>query len=728
MRLDIKRKMLILGISFFTTVIGLYYFISNYYVDERLNKIVNEKYSYLEETILNEIESQVLGLENLNNEIFFKDESYKEKNEKYFIYEIKNESLNLIHDGLEINEEIKSKLINRKKEEIGIFLLKGDLIGTITKEYNDIVYIIGKELYSLSKNNEFTADNLYYDFSYLNDYKEEIKKFSSLTIKKVIPNNENYINSILIKNCLLDEGYIGIKVNSTGINSRTIIKFILLFMFAYGVLIFIYGLIFFKMVNKKFFVKIETLENRIKKILNEPENPSEIVRQLNLDSIDYIENNIDNMISSVNEYKEIVNYYAKYDSLTALLNRETFIKEGDNEIEKENILALVYINLDGFSYYNNNFGYVKGDEILREVSKTILEYNKNKNMVARIGGDEFAVLIQKTSELEEITIYAEKLIEKINAITVHEKGNFVSASLGICLKSENEKNTVELINNAYLAMVTVKEKRKNSYEIYSPCYKNEITIGMIQKALEDGDIQIHYQPKVNVKTNEIDGVEALVRWFDKEKGYISPLDFIKVAEDTGYIITFGEWIFRNAVRDIKKLNNTLQKDLTVAINVSAIQFMQKNFVDKVEKILIEEEILAKNIEIELTESIGIFNSTYVTNTFDRLSELGISIAIDDFGTGYSCIKYLKEFKINTIKIDKTFVQGGGKNISLIKYIIDVCKILGFSVVAEGIEEYRQARVLKNLSCDYMQGYFFYKPMPIQKLYEVIKSDEVIEIK
>ena len=135
----------------------------------------------------------------------------------------------------------------------------------------------------------------------------------------------------------------------------------------------------------------------------------------------------------------------------------------------------------------------------------------------------------------------------------------------------------------------------------------------------------------------------------------------------------------------------------------------------------------KNVEIELTESIGIFNSTYVVNVFEQLNQLGISVAIDDFGTGYSSIKYLKEFKINTIKIDKTFVQGGDKNISIIKYIIDVSKILGFSVVAEGIEEYRQARILKNLRCDYMQGYFFYKPMAIQKLYEVVKNDETIKI-
>lgn len=724
MRFDVKRKLFIIGISFVAALLVIYYFINYGYIDYKLNKTINEKYLSLETKVVDKIK---IELDAINEVEIGKKEDEIYKND-YVIYKLEENNPQMVNGDLFMDKEIINKIIEKNNDNIGVLIFKENLLGVSKKKYKDEYYLLIKKIYSIDNEENIVFENLNYNLDNLDSY-NKINVDSNLVNMNILKhkNNENLDTLLILESNFTEEGYIGLKINSRAITNVVIKDVILGLLFIYGIVMIIFGRLFFKTMNKEFFFKIQHLENRIKESLDEPEKPNEIIKELNIDSIEYIENNITNIISSVNEYKEIVNYYVKYDSLTSLINRETFIKDGNIQVENGKALALIYINLDGFSYYNNNFGYVKGDEILREISRIILKSTGNHNMVARIGGDEFAILIQEEEKFKNIQNYVETLLSEINSVKLYEKGSFVSASIGISIKGENEKNIVELINNAYLAMVSVKEKRKNSYEFFNVSHKKEITIEMIQRALEQEDIQIHYQPKVNMKTNEIDGVEALVRWFDKEKGYISPLDFIKVAEDTGYIIAFGDWIFRNAVRDIKKMNEELEKEISVAINVSSIQFMQRNFVDKIERILIEEDMSPKNVEIELTESIGIFNSNHVMSTFSRLSELGVSIAIDDFGTGYSSIKYLKEFKINTIKIDKTFVQGGGKNISIIKYIIDVCKILGFAVVAEGVEEYRQARMLKNLSCDYIQGYFFYKPMSIQKLYEAIENDETVII-
>lgn len=469
--------------------------------------------------------------------------------------------------------------------------------------------------------------------------------------------------------------------------------------------------------NYRLMNKIKVIQDDLKEVMHDED---EI---LILEHANRVDKKIDRMISSIAEYKKKLYEYSKYDNLTGLINRSTFISELDKKIERrcESEIILIYINLDGFSYYNNNFGYHKGDEILKLVASCISGFIYKGDLVARIGGDEFAIVIgNDVVNKENIVGYVENLLLEINSIEGSGVGGFISASMGVCIKSEKEETAAAMMNNAYLAMTTIKERQKNSYEFFTCKNKKDITLDMIERALKRGDIQIHYQPKVNLKTNKIDGVEALVRWFDDVHGYISPFSFIKVAESTGYIVTLGEWIMNKAVDDISKLNKELGSNISVAVNVSPIQFLQKRFLGMVEGALSKAGMEPANLEIELTEGIGLFNSPDVVEKFENISKLGISIAIDDFGTGYSSIKYLKEFKINTIKIDRSFINQGEKNRNIVRYIIDVSKTLGFSVVAEGVEDYMQARMLKELDCDYIQGYFFYKPMPIVRLKEFIR--------
>ncbi|WP_297522296.1 bifunctional diguanylate cyclase/phosphodiesterase [uncultured Clostridium sp.] len=515
---------------------------------------------------------------------------------------------------------------------------------------------------------------------------------------------DNYVNvyNLELSNEVL-KGYI----------NETILGCTIIFFLA-GLSFFVIGI---KISKNKLLNKIRLIEEELKFVIIDDDLDR-------LKKSDDIEENIDGIRHSITEYKEKMNYYSKYDELTGLMNRPTFLIELDKEIEKnpDKKIIVIYINIDGFSYYNNNFGYHKGDAILKLVADEITKFIDIDSVIARLGGDEFAVMI-KSEELnfDNSSEFVEGLLNRINGIKDIGVGGFISASIGICIKGDKEKTAAAMLNNAYLAMTTIKERQKNSYEFFTSKNKKDITLDMIERALERGDIQLHYQPKVNLKTNKIDGVEALVRWFDDEYGYISPFSFIKLTEETGYIITLGNWILNKAVRDIKQLNDELGTDISVAVNVSPIQFLQKSFVGEVEVALKESGLQAKNLELELTESIGMFNSHEVVEKFDRISKLGISIAIDDFGTGYSSIKYLKEFKINTIKIDRSFIQNGEKHRSIVRYIIDVSKTLGFKVVAEGVEDYMQARMLKEMECDYIQGYFFYKPMPIIRLREFVKK-------
>lgn len=488
------------------------------------------------------------------------------------------------------------------------------------------------------------------------------------------------------------------------------------FIYFIGVMAFLF--MFMKVLNIRIFKKMKKIEQELNGLTEEIN-----IKKPKFINVNYIEDNMNQIFDSIYEYNNKINYYSKYDNLTGLMNRNAFIEEVDSELEKsiDKKLCLIYMNLDGFSYYNNNFGYHKGDEILKAVAEVISLYvSETKSLISRIGGDEFAIFLTDQDIIENICPYVEKLILGINEIKNANKAGFISASVGVCIKSKNEKSAAAMMNNAYLAMNIIKEREKNSYEFYAGNNKREITLDMIQKAMENGDIQLHYQPKVNLKTNTIDGVEALVRWFDDDLGYISPALFIKVAEDTGYIITLGKWILNKAVEEIHNLNKELGSNISVAVNVSPIQFLQKSFVGKISSALERTGMSAENLELELTEGIGLFNSKDVVQKFEDISSLGVSIAIDDFGTGYSSIAYLKEYKISTIKIDRSFIAQGEKNRNIVRYIIDVSKNLGFKVVAEGVEDYMQARMLKELQCDYIQGYFFYKPMPLVRLKEFIK--------
>jgi EAL domain-containing protein (putative c-di-GMP-specific phosphodiesterase class I) len=293
--------------------------------------------------------------------------------------------------------------------------------------------------------------------------------------------------------------------------------------------------------------------------------------------------------------------------------------------------------------------------------------------------------------------------------------------------SKYGKNTTnfQILNNTCLAMVSVKEREKNNCQFFKGYLKNEITVDMIENGIKNGEIEVYYQPKVNSFTNEIDGVEVLVRWFHPNLGYIPPVKLIKVAEDTGYISTLGKWILNKACSDLKELNEVCNTKIRVSVNISPIQFMEKEFVNELKEIMNRWQLNPIDLELEFTKDIENYNFAEVISKFEEINELGIGIIIDNFDAENSSFKHFQQYKVDTIKLDRNLVKELEKDDEIMKSIIEISHILGFKVVAKGVENFIQAQRLVQLSCDFFQGYFFYKPMPFNNLIDIIEKYKVI---
>lgn len=478
--------------------------------------------------------------------------------------------------------------------------------------------------------------------------------------------------------------------------------------------------VFIYILDTKLLIRIEKNKHESDVVCNNNSDDNVVQRKFR-----HSEKKLSDAINSLEAYKEQVDFYSKYDNLTALINTEVFIYEGDKCIKENNnkMFALIYINLDGFATFNSSFGYAKGDEILRKIAMRLNNCIDSKAILARIGGDEFGILVKNVENQEVVEEYIKDIISNINSIRIG--GECVSASLGICLKDGKNTTTFEMLNNACLAMVSVKERGKNGYEFFEGYSKDQITIDMIENGIKNGEIELYYQPKVNFFTNEIDGVEVLARWFHPNLGYIQPVKIIKAAEDTGYISTLGKWILNKACSCAKELNEACNTKIRVSVNISPIQFMEKGFVNELKEIINRWQLNPRDLELEFTKDIENYNCAAVISKLEEINELGIGIIIDNFDAESSSFKYFQQYKVDTIKLDSSLVKELEKDNEIIKSIIELSHMLGLKVVAKGVENFAQAQRLIQLSCDCLQGYFFYKPMSFKNLRDIVEKYKAI---
>jgi len=435
-------------------------------------------------------------------------------------------------------------------------------------------------------------------------------------------------------------------------------------------------------------------------------------------------------ITERKKYTESIKHLAYHDHLTGLPNRLMFNniakKSLDNVIVvgKKELMALLYFDLDGFKYINDNFGHSIGDKMLKKITERLKDTVSINESLSRLGGDEFALLITNVKDIEEVSQIAED-INKIFKDPFHIDGVelFVTASIGISLYPFDGLDVETLLKHADIAMYQAKKGTKNTYKYFSDKLKKDFSRRVLveyhlRNALENDELSIHYQPKINIKSGMIEGMEALLRWENPVLGKVSPVEFIPIAEETGLIIPIGKWVLYQTCLQNKNWQEKGYLPMRLAVNLSGVQLQQHNFVEMVEEILVETGLSANFLELEITESIALENLEGHLKIIEQLKKKGISISLDDFGTGYSSLSYLKKLPIDCLKMDKSFINDICKdktNEAIASAIITMAHHLKLQVTAEGVETEEQLSILKNYDCDHLQGYLFSRPLPANQI-------------
>lgn len=440
-------------------------------------------------------------------------------------------------------------------------------------------------------------------------------------------------------------------------------------------------------------------------------------------------------ISVRKKYEQEIQHIAFHDHLTGLPNRKLLENVLLKEITNNNNMALLFIDLDRFKVINDSMGYSVGDLLLQKVTERLKSSIAEKDMLVRQGGDEFIIFLANADRRTASDV-SEKIVEALSSpFTINNYDMLTTPSIGISLFPEDGNTVEQLIKHADYAMNQAKKNGKNTYHFYSTSKHNQqinpLKMEMeLRKAIERNELMLYYQPKMNLKTGAVVGVEALIRWSHPELGLVSPGSFIPLAEETGLIIPIGKWALHTACIQNKKWQEQGFSPMVVSVNLSVRQFSQSNLVQTVAETIIETGLDPQYLELEVTESMTA-NIDYTIKTLQQLKDLGVRISIDDFGTGFSSLNYLKEFPVDTLKIDQSFVrelQNNPNDQTIVKTIISMAHNLNLSVVAEGIETREQLVFLQEHLCNEGQGYFFSKPIPAKELSESFtKLDQIINM-
>jgi diguanylate cyclase (GGDEF)-like protein len=450
---------------------------------------------------------------------------------------------------------------------------------------------------------------------------------------------------------------------------------------------------------------------------------------------EHLEQTVANRTAELKKLNLKLTYQAYHDALTNLPNRALFIKRVEQAInhadENNELLAVLFIDLDRFKYINDTLGHAAGDRLLQEVAQRLLTCTQQpEDTVARLGGDEFTLLLRNVREPANAGIVAEHIIKALTLpFSFNEQELYVTPSIGISIYPKDGRDVGSLMKNADAGMYMAKNQGRNNYRFYTSSANaaSAARLNMehkLRQALEFEQFEVWYQPRFDIRTGQIVGAEALVRWRSPDFNLVPPAQFIPLAEDTGLIIPIGEWVLRTACRENMKWQLIYPYSLSVSVNLSARQFVQEDLLSSIEKMIADLSMNPTRLELELTESLIMPNAEDTIETLKALKKLGMQISVDDFGTGYSSLSYLKRFPIDTLKIDQSFVRDipeDEDDCALVTAIIAMAHNLKLTVVAEGVETAEQLHFLRNYDCDYVQGYLFGKPMPAADFQQLLKN-------
>ena len=420
---------------------------------------------------------------------------------------------------------------------------------------------------------------------------------------------------------------------------------------------------------------------------------------------------------------------AYHDVLTELPNRLLLHDRLSHAIElahrQRQQLAVLFLDLDRFKHINDSLGHAVGDQLLKKVAQCLLTCVRHSDTVSRPGGDEFVLLLTFIEHAEDAAIAAQKILTAL-ALPVQIDGNdlHVTVSIGISIYPDDGADTEALMKGADTAMYHAKENGRNNYAFFKPemnarAVQRQNIEARLRRALERQEFVLHYQPKINLQSGLLVGAEALIRWQHPEQGLLLPLQFISIAEDCGLIVPIGRWVLREACRQAHAWQQAGLPGITIAVNTSAIEFRTTDFVDNIRATLAQTQLEPRYLEIELTESVLMRDAASADLVLRDLAALGIKLALDDFGTGYSSLSYLRQFPIDTLKIDQSFVNQLSSNAddaTIVSAVISLGQSLKKRVIAEGVETREQYEFLLAQQCDEGQGYYFGPPMPADALF------------
>lgn len=425
---------------------------------------------------------------------------------------------------------------------------------------------------------------------------------------------------------------------------------------------------------------------------------------------------------------------AQHDFLTGLPNRMLLndrvsraILHAPRHLKK---VALLFLDLDGFKHINDSLGHPIGDKLLQSIGKRLVECVRSSDTVSRQGGDEFVVLLSEMEHPEDAAITARRMLHSVaEAHSINDRDLHITTSIGVSVFPDDGTDAETLIKNADTAMYQAKENGRQSYQFFKSgmnvrAVERQAIEESLRRALEHQEFALHYQPKINLKTGDITGAEALIRWTHPIRGMVAPSQFIPVAEDCGLILPIGIWVLREACKQAKAWMDEGLPLKTIAVNISGMQFRNDNFLHDVFTILAETGLDPRCLELELTESVLIKRADTAASVLQTLRAHGVQIAVDDFGTGYSSLSYLTKFPIDALKIDQSFVRQistTAGDATIVTAIISMGQSLNLRVVAEGVETQDELSFLQSHNCEEAQGYYFSRPVPAQKFAKLLET-------
>ncbi|MCW6035102.1 EAL domain-containing protein [Spirulina subsalsa FACHB-351] len=468
------------------------------------------------------------------------------------------------------------------------------------------------------------------------------------------------------------------------------------------------------------------------------------ISQLNLELEKRVQERTAELAQEIKQHQQTQQqllHIALHDELTGLPNRSLLIERLKESLKayKANPsqrFAVLFLDCDRFKVVNDSLGHSVGDRLLCAIASRLRCCLRLGDTLARLGGDEFTILLENIEQLEDVLLIVRSIQSELQyPFKLEHQDIFIDMSIGIAMVNEDYQQAEHLLRDADAAMYQAKRAGKSCYQVFQPeMYRNALIRFQAERdlrhAIERQEFRVYYQPLISLMTGQLTGFEALVRWHHPERGLVSPGEFIDIAEETGFIVPIGFWVLREACAQFQTWQDTIAipSNLTLSVNLSVKQFAQPNLLDWIDSILKQTNIKSQQLKLEITESVILENTASVQGIFNQLHQRKILLAIDDFGTGYSSLSYLHRFPMDTLKIDRSFVDfmtQSPVNLGIVKTIINLAHQLGMSVVAEGIETEHQARTLQEMGCEEGQGFLFSKPLPVEAATELLQQFPVL---